>query len=157
MILENQRLEIPNVISFRDKMTINDFNNKVLELQNYIRENNLEEREHRFSSVYSTEDQYIDMEIFIPVERKIDVPKIYNFYENFILEDALKYKVIGNPNNNQEKFQELKKYIDDNGFIKKSPVYIVTITDLTKISTLQELENVEIDIYVEVENCKTSI
>ena len=157
MILENQRLEIPNVISFRDKMTINDFNNKVLELQNYIRENNLEERGYRFSSVYSTEDQYIDMEIFIPVERKIDVPKIYNFYENFILEDALKYKVIGNPNNNQEKLQELKKYIDDNGFIKKSPVYIVTITDLTKISTLQELENVEIDIYVEVEKCKTSI
>lgn len=75
--------------------------------------------------------------------------QIYNFNENFVLENALKYKVIGNPNN-QEKFNELNKYIDDNGFIQKSPVYTVTITDLTKISTIQELENVKIDIYVEV-------
>lgn len=151
MILENQRLEIPNVISFRAKMSINDFNNRVIEFQNYIRDNNLQETGYRFSSVYSLEGEYIDMEVFVSVDRKINVPDIYNFNENFVLENALKYKVIGNPNNNQEKFNELKKYIDENGFIQKSPVYTVTITDLTKIRTIQELENVEVDIYVEVE------
>lgn len=151
MILENQRLEIPNVISFRAKMNINDFNNKALEFQNYMKDNNLQEAWHRFSSVYSIEGEYIDMEVFVPVDRKTDVPEIYKFSDTFILENALKYTVIGNSNKYQEKFNELKKYIDDNGFIQKSPLYTVTITDLTKIKTIQELENVELDIYVEVE------
>ena len=61
MILENQRSEIPNVISFIAKMSINDFNNRVIEFQKYIRDNNLQETGYRFSSVYSLEGEYIDM------------------------------------------------------------------------------------------------
>lgn len=42
-------------------MSINDFNNRVIEFQNYIRGNNLQETGYRFSSVYSLEGEYIDM------------------------------------------------------------------------------------------------
>ncbi|MFM1541084.1 hypothetical protein [Helcococcus ovis] len=151
MILENQKFQATNVLSFRAKMTVDDFNNKILELQNYIKKNNLQEIGHKFSTVYLFDSSIIDMEVFVSVDRKIDVRDNYNFIEEFTLENALKYKMVGNPNKSQDAFNKLKNYIEENGFIQKTPVYTVTITDFSKIKTIDELEKVEIDIYVEVE------
>ncbi len=81
MILENQKFQATNVLSFRAKMTVDDFNNKILELQNYIKKNNLQEIGHKFSTVYLFDSSIIDMEVFVPVDRKIDVRDNYNFIE----------------------------------------------------------------------------
>lgn len=151
MILDKQTLKVPKVLSFRAKLSLAEFNLQMLELENFIIENDFKETSNRFSAIYSTEGDLVDMEIFIPVDKTIDVPRKYNFQDEFLLVNALKYSIIGSPESNQESLMKLKKYMEERKLVQKSPIYSVTITNLNSIKTIEQLKKIEVDIYVGVE------
>ncbi|WP_163193618.1 AraC family transcriptional regulator [Clostridium thermarum] len=149
MILEKQELILENVISLRKMMTQQEITVEMKKLGDFIKEKGAEKNGPVITSTFGVEqrgfEQVLDMEILVPLNKKIDSQKEYKFKKNFYLTNALKTTHVGNPAMLQNTYNNLNRYIQEKCVQPITSAYNVTTKD---ISDLSKIDEVIIDIYI---------
>lgn len=96
-------------------------------------------------------DKKIDLEIIIPLDSNIDITGLdetkYRMLDKFELNNCLKLRHEGNPENLNSKIDAVKEYIKNNKLLQQSDFYSVVVRDAMSI---EEIENIIIEVYVKV-------
>lgn len=148
-ILEKQTLELSNVLSFRGKVTQQELMEKSRELEKIIAQSGAKKNGGACTATFAVEQgpggTLMDMELLIPLDRKISVPDGFTLKEKILLTNALMIRHLGNPSGMQATVNALTAYIAEHGLTPITPAYNLTVKDA---ATPLELDQVEIDVYV---------
>ena len=148
-ILKNQILSYSNVLIYRNKMTQQESAFLTNNINAALAESGATQSGPTITVTHSIEilagAPIIDLEIFIPLNKEIIPPENFSFATEFKIENALKIRICGNPQNMNSAIEKLKEYIDSNKLTPTTPIYTVTVQGATN---QEELENMIIDIYV---------
>ena len=100
-IEENAKLEMENVISFRGVVTHAQINERVSEMLRVIEANNAFKTGSVVNTTFSIDpngvEPLLDVEILIPINRKINLSAPYSYKPIFKLNNAIKVKHYGAP------------------------------------------------------------
>lgn len=114
-ILENQKLEIEHLLSFRGKVTNNEMEFIGRDMELAIKKAGAQKIGYPVTATYSIDGGKIDIELLIPIDKSIsDTPK-YHYKKQLKIVNAVVAKHIGNPAYLQQTCKELNQYIMDNG------------------------------------------
>ena len=148
-ILEKKGFEINNLFCFEGFLTYQEFQKKVIEMNKELQKNNSEITDNFVFSMddYHIEDgvEKIKFGIYFPVAKKFQAYEDHGFRECLKVENAVMLRHTGNPNAINTRIDEIMMYIQDKGYQRKTPIYIVTVKDVK--STL-DFENMITEIYV---------
>lgn len=148
-ILKSQTLEMKNVLSYRGKVTQQEFALKSQEIQTIIEKSGAAKDGNIATTTYAVEQtesgQVMDVEILVPLDRKIEVPQGYTLKDELLITNALKISHRGNPALLQNAANELNSYIVSNGLVPITTGYNVTVKEAKDPS---EIDSMEVDIYV---------
>jgi len=148
-VLENQTLEMENVVSFRAKMNKNDLAFRAKEIDRLLENNDAHKNGPSVTATFSVEQSaygpLMDIELLVPIDKKIDVPDGYKFKERFYLTNALKIKHVGDLSKMQNTARELNEFISSNKLVPISTGYNVTLNE-----PKSPIETAEVDIYISV-------
>ena len=150
MIETGQELYLNNLLSFRKQLTQAEVQKEIADIESFIKENGLTIVGPKISTTYSVTQAMtptIDIEILIPVDKKITETDRYKLKKEFKLTNCLKTSHKGNPMTFQNTIMELQKYIEENKLIPISTLYTVTIKDA---KTQEELDNFHSDAYISI-------
>ena len=150
-IIENKGFEIKNLFCFEGFLTDKEFQEKIIEMNKEMQKNNSEITDHFVFSMdeYHIEDgiEKIKFGIYFPVNKKFQAPEDYGFKECLKVENAVMLRHTGNPNVINNRIDEIMMYIQEKGYHRNTPIYIVTVKDVK--STL-DIEDMITEIYVGV-------
>lgn len=146
MIFEHQFLEMKNVLSYRNKMTQKEVNNKLIEFHNIISDIKLG---NIVTTTYSVEivreEKIFDIEILCPIELCISIPNGYTLKPVFKLTNALKLTHYGNPQYMQKSIQAVIDYANTKGYTPITSIYNVSIIEP---NSMEEMDKMQMDIYL---------
>jgi effector-binding domain-containing protein len=149
LIESGKSFKLENLLTIRKKMLQNDVNNEIMNIGKLLHEKNIKKNGPVITATYAVELQngqpLMDVEIMLPINRKIDLPEEYKFKEEFFLQNAIYAKYIGNPSLLPGIYSEIKNYIGTNNLKQITPAYNVYINNESKT---QSIDNMEIDVYV---------
>ena len=132
---ENQRLEIKNVLNFRRKLNNQGLMNISKEIDKILIDNNARKNNGVITVTHNIAvengKQVIDIEMFIPLDKEITAPSGYRFLPSFLLNDAYKLRIEGNPQQMQEAIQKFAEYIRNKNLKPSTPLYVVTVKEST--------------------------
>ena len=92
---------------------------------------------------YGIEGDLIDVEVLLPINKRVPSTGKYVFKEKLLITNALMVKHVGNPAGLQAACNELNSYIMENKLVPITAGYNVT----RKVDMLNP-NNAEIDVYV---------
>lgn len=148
-ILENQTLIMENVLSYRGKLTQQEFAVKLQQIQEIIENSEASKNGSIATTTYAVEqngnEQIMDVEILVPLDRKIQLTQEYTLKDKIFITNALKISHKGNPAQLQTTVTELNNYIVSNELIPITTCYNVTVREVEDPS---QIDLMEIDIYV---------
>ena len=142
-IKENQELNVANVLSYKGKVKQAELENVGKEMESYIQKAGAKRVGNPTTATYAVEGDMIDIELLMPIDKSIDSTDKFVFKNQIKIVNAVVIHYIGNPNELQVAYNELNKYIIDNGLNVITAGYNVT----KKVSSL-DINNTEIEIYV---------
>lgn len=142
-ILEGQTLEIENLISFRGKITQTEIERVGKDMEMFVAQAGANRVGNPVTATYGIEADKIDMELLLPIDKKIACSEKYAYKERIRIVNAVVAKYIGNPNSLQEACNELNQYIFEQKLVPVTAGY-----NITKRVDAANLENTEIDVYV---------
>lgn len=149
MVQGQQILEMRNVLSYRAKMTQQELQAKSQEIEKLLQNSGAQRSAPAVTTTYSVEQgaggTVMDIEFLVPLDREITAPNGYVWKPHFLLTNALRIRHIGNPATLQNSINELNAYITERRLVPITTGYNVTVKEA---KTPQELDNMEIDIYV---------
>lgn len=149
MVQEQQILEMRNVLSHRAKMTQQELQAKSQEIEKLLQNSGAQRSAPAVTTTYSVEQgaggTVMDIEFLVPLDREITAPNGYVWKPHFLLTNALRIRHIGNPATLQNSINELNAYITERRLVPITTGYNVTVKEA---KTPQELDNMEIDVYV---------
>jgi len=97
----NQTFEMDNVLTFRGKMTQAELNSVMNNIGKIIKESGASKNGCVVTSTFAIEavnnQQVMDIEILVPLDKKITVPDGYVFKNQFRLTNAVKIRHVGSP------------------------------------------------------------
>lgn len=144
-IKTGKELLLENVLSFRGIVNQTEMQKTGMDMENVINEAGLKRKGTPVTATYEIKGTNIDIEILIPIEG--DLSKInndkYKVKEKVHIVNAVVVNYIGNPNGLQAAYDELNKYIMDNGLQAITVGY-----SITKRMNPSDIDNTEIEIYV---------
>lgn len=144
-IKTGKELLLENVLSFRGIINQAGMQETGMDMENVIKEAGLKRKGTPVTATYDMKDGNIDIEILIPVEG--DLSKInnnkYKVKEKVHIVNAVAVNYIGNPSGLQTAYDELNKYIADNGLQAITVGY-----SITKRMNPTDMDNTQIEIYV---------
>ncbi|MCG8572752.1 MAG: AraC family transcriptional regulator [Spirochaetes bacterium] len=150
-VKSGKNLELNNLISIRKRMSQSEINSEILNIGNYLKEKGANKNGPLVTATYKAElvnnEPFLDMEILLPVDKKIEVASGYQFKDSLILNDMLTIQHKGNPNFLPNTYSQLVSYISDNQLEQNSPAYNVYHMNQ---SAGDSIEDMVIDIYVRV-------
>lgn len=145
-ITEHTTLELKNVLSYRAKMNQQEFAMKLQEIEQIMQARGCNRSAPIVTATFAIESNgMMDVEILVPLDRKLSIPSGYTWKTRFFLTNALRVKHVGNPAKLQMTLDKLNEYIETHQLVPITVGYNVTVKDG---STSLELDEVEIDIYV---------
>lgn len=149
MVQGQQILEMRNVLSYRAKMTQQELQAKSQEIEKLLQNSGAQRSAPAVTTTYSVEQgaggTVMDIEFLVPLDREITAPNGYVWKPHFLLTNALRIRHIGNPATLQNSINELNAYITERRLVPITTGYNVTVKEA---KTPQELDNMEIDVYV---------
>ena len=149
MVQGQQILEMRNVLSYRTKMTQQELQAKSQEIEKLLQNSGAQRSAPAVTTTYSVEQgaggTVMDIEFLVPLDREITAPNGYVWKPHFLLTNALRIRHIGNPATLQNSINELNAYITERRLVPITTGYNVTVKEA---KTPQELDNMEIDVYV---------
>lgn len=150
-IIENVKLEMNNVLSFKGEVTKQEMIQIVKEMEQLVSENGAKRNGSIVTATFDIkkiENQIVmAIQILVPLDRKIEPPNGYVFKPIFRLNNAIKLRHYGDPSNLQENMNKLTEYIIEKGLMPITPGYNVTINEL---HDKNDVESLIVDIYVGV-------
>lgn len=148
-IKEHQTLEMENVLSFRAQMTQQELAAKSQEIERILTESGAKKAAPVVTTTYAVEQEpmglVMDVELLLPLDRKISVPEGYVWKPYFLLTNAVKLHHMGHPSQLQNSINELNAYIQEHRLVPITSGYNVTVKEA---KTLLELDTMEVDVYV---------
>ncbi|WP_124098844.1 DUF5085 family protein [Ruminococcus sp. Marseille-P6503] len=150
-ITENNTLEMKNVVSFRGKVTQQKMEEVMRSFENLIQENNACRTGPTVTATYAVEDEFghsvMDIEVLIPVDKKITTNSEFKFKPLFRLNNAVKIRHKGNPALLQNSVNELMQYINSHKLMPITAGYNVTVQEP---ANQNDIDNLIVDMYVGV-------
>ena len=142
-ILENQTLEVENLVSFRGSLTQAELEEIGQDLETAVNEAGAKRVGNPMTATYGVDGNRMDIEILLPVDKKIQVTGKYTYKDRIKIVNAVVAKYVGNPAGLQEACNELNQYIMEH---KLSPITVGY--NVTKNINPMNMEETEIDVYV---------
>ena len=150
-ITQNQTLEMQNLLSYRGRMTQQEFTAKAQEIERILQEHGVQKAAPIVTTTFSVEQgvmgPIMDAEILVPLNKEIPVPSGYVWKPQFLLTNAVKLHHVGKPAMLQNSVNELNAYITQHRLVPITSGYNVTVKEA---KTPLELDTMEIDVYVGV-------
>lgn len=150
-ITQNQTLEMQNLLSYRGRMTQQEFTEKAQQIERILQEHGAQKAAPVVTTTFSIEQgamgPIMDAEILVPLNKEIPVPSGYVWKPQFLLTNAVKLHHVGNPAMLQNSVNELNAYITQHRLVPITSGYNVTVKEA---KTPLELDTMEIDVYVGV-------
>ncbi len=142
-IKENQELDIDNVLSYRGKVRQAELEDIGKEMEIYIQNSGAERAGNPVTATYGVEGDEIDIELLMPIDKKIDSTDTFLFKNKIKIVNAVVMCYKGHPIGLQEACNQLNQYILEH---KLQPVTVGY--NVTKKTDMLNPENTEIDVYV---------
>ena len=151
---EGQQLLLRNILSFRknlDQQSLVEISREIDEMlaKNEARKDgNVVTITHNVT--VENGQQFIDIEMMIPLDKEIVVPSGFVFLPEFLLNDAFKIRIIGSPQQMQDAVQILAEHIQNKNLKPDTPLYVVTVKEA---KTQMDIDDMITDLYTGVETC----
>lgn len=142
-IKENQELNIFNLLSYRGKVSQTEFEPIGKEMEKYIQETGAKRVGNFITATYAIEEEIFDMEILIPIDKKIESIGKFTFKNQIKIINAVVASYTGHPMGLQDACMQLNQYTIDN---KLQPVTVGY--NVMKKTDMLSPEQTEIDVYV---------
>lgn len=142
-IRQGETLEMENLMSFRGKVRQQELEKIGNDLELQVKTSGAERIGYPISVTYGMEGELIDVEVLLPINKRIPSSGKYVFKEKLLITNALMVKHVGNPAGLQAVCNELNSYIMENKLVPITVGYNVT----RKVDMLNP-NNTEIDVYV---------
>lgn len=150
-IVENAKFEMENVISYRSEITQQDAVHIIKEMNSIITDSLAKKNGFTVTATYNVisydKNPIVDMEILIPLDKKISVPSNYIFKPTFRLNNAVKMQYKGHPAKLEENVKKFMEYISERKLTPITPSYNVTVYEP---KNRDDLENYAVDMYIGV-------
>lgn len=150
-IVENAVLEMENVLSLRTRATQQQLAQASKVLEEMLKNNGIKRNGPSVSATYAVDttgaEPILDIEILIPLDKKISVAAPYVIKPVFRLKNAVKIRHQGSPDLLQNTANELMGYIKDKGLMPITTGYNVTVQEP---SSPTDIDSLIVDIYVGV-------
>jgi len=150
-IKEGQELKLENVLSLRKKMTREEIQQEMRQIGIFMQQNNLKKNGPVVTTTFSIEQNkaspLLDMEILVPLDKDIPLPKQYQMKKLFHLKYAVYSRHEGNPQLLQNTLNNMVQYIQKNNLLQITPAYNATINEP---KPGEELDKLIIDAYIGV-------
>ena len=150
-ITENNTLEMNNVVSFRGKVTQQKMEEVMRNFENLIQENKACKTGPTVTVTYAVENEFgqsvMDIEVLIPLDKKIATYSDFKFKPLFRLNNAVKIRHEGNPAMLQNSANELMQYINSHDLMPITAGYNVTVREP---ASQNDVDNMIVDMYVGV-------
>lgn len=142
-IKSQQVLEIHNILSFRGKINSQDLEMLGKDMELKAEEAGAKKVGNPITATFGVEGDILDLELLMPLDRKIDNLNVYNFKERIKIVNALVGMYRGNPGGLQKACDELNQYMIDN---KMQPITVGY--NVTEYVDPMDIENTQISVYV---------
>ena len=150
-IIKGKELKLENVLSLRKKMTQMEIQNEMINIGKHLEENGVKKNGPIVTATHSIEqinnEMLLDMEILVPMDKKLELSGKYKLKEIFHLTNAVYKRHEGNPNNLQITYNEMMEYITQNNLQQITAGYNVSIVDL---KPGESLDKMIMDVYIGV-------
>ena len=147
-ITEHNTLELNNVLSYRGKITPRTMPEVIENMNLFIRSEHAKKKGPVVTATYGMElengDPVADVEILIPMDKKINSSSEYSYKPIFKLCDAVKLRHCGAPEQLQSSADELMGYIHSNHLQPITTGYNIAVSPSESSSDLI------VDMYVGV-------
>ena len=132
-IEKNQSLFLKNVLQIRKKIAPNNSFLISNEIDNFIEKNGAKKDGNTITITHNVTiengEQVLDLEMMIPLNKEIEPFQEYNFLSEFSLNNALKVRIEGNPQQMQNAVQRMSEYVKNENLNVTTPLYVVTIKE----------------------------
>lgn len=153
-IIERQELIMENLLSFRGKITQKQMQEEMNRIGETLQSHGLKKNGAIVTATYaveqSSEGPLMDIEILVPIDRKMDLPNRYTFKPLLKLVNALNIRHIGHPRTLANTINRLNEYI-----IRKN-IHVITATynvTVKEARSEDEINDMVIDVYVGCSQC----
>lgn len=154
-IIRNKKYSVENVLTFRGKVKQELINNIMVKAGETIKKANLEINGPAITAIHSIDNdgsnQLFDFEFIVPINGEMTSVGDYIYKNEFVIENAVMLRHMGNPQNMNSAMQNLAQYIKDNSLKPVTPFYNITVKGATVPSEINEMI---VDIYVGIEESK---
>ena len=142
-IKTGQTLELNNVLSYRGKVKQSELEvvGKALEQEAVLA--GAKVVGNPVTATYTVEQDEIDMELLLPIDREIPPTERYVFKKEIRIVNAVMAAYKGHPMGLQDACNQLNQYIVEHGLQPITVGY-----NVTKKTDMLCLENTEVDVYV---------
>ncbi len=138
-----------NVLSLRRKITQSQANEEMNKIAKYLGENNLKQTGPIITATFAIDSGFseplMDMEILVPIDKKISTSTEYKFKDIFHIKHAIHAKHVGSPSTLHNTYNDLFSYIKENNLQQITTAYNVYIKNIH--SKLPE-DNLNIDVFI---------
>jgi|GEM_PF-218260 len=152
-IQTGQRIAFNNVLRLRTKAAEQELASLVQQVDDILSQAGATKVGGSSTSLYGAEmvdgQQLIDIELNFPLDKPIEVDAPFEFLPEFVIENALVARHVGNPQGVEQTAKALQDYITANELKATTPLYNVAVKEAQSI---EELESMIIDFCVGVEN-----
>ncbi|MHB8062261.1 MAG: AraC family transcriptional regulator [Ruminiclostridium sp.] len=152
MQIENgKELKIENLLSLRKKMTQAEANTEMMKIGKMFEEKGIKKNGPVITATFAIEtiggQALLDMEIFVPMDKKVELTGEYRFKALFHMVNAVYARHVGNPAMLQNTYNEMMAFIQQNDLQQITAGYNVTVKDMLPGISLDELV---MDVYIGV-------
>ena len=150
-IEKNQSLFFKNVLQVRKKVAQNNSFLISNEIDNFIEKNGAKKDGNTITITHNVTiengEQVFDLEMMIPLNKEIEPFQEYNFLPEFLLNNALKVRIEGNPQQMQSAVQRMSEYVKNENLNVTTPLYVVTIKEA---KTNADIDDMITELYIGV-------
>lgn len=148
----DNKIDINNLLSYREKIDTGTAINLTDKIDTYLKQNGASKAGNTISITHNAAiengRQMIDMQLLIPVNKEIQETEEFKFIKSLKINNALKIRIEGHPNQLEIAVKELSDYIKDNNLKPSTPLMISTVKEA---KNPLEIEEMITDIFVGVQ------
>lgn len=143
--------KMENVLSLRKKMIQLEIQQGMKEIQALLQKNEVQKNGPVVTTTFAVEQnadqQVLDMEILVPLDKKMSLPEKYLYKKIFHLKNAIYARHEGNPALIQNTLNKMIKYIQENKLQQITSVYNVNVKELKQGDSMDDMT---MDLYIGV-------
>ncbi len=152
-IVENTALKVDNVLHYNSLCTQTEINEVFLKIEQLLKENNVKKSWHIFTATRNIEAKdgitYIDIDIFVPLEKRFDCQPPFEIIEHFEVNNALMIRIEGTPSQSDKAMTMLGEFMKSKNYQPITPAIMVTVKGA---NTPSEIDEMIMEIYVGVKD-----